>query len=139
VQTFTAGQWFLGGSVWLFDYPNWGLTYQQAVTDFAVIEDHLYLMRTDDRWRYDLAELYRHEREMLVGPVRQSVSVEGGLTVAQQKAIIDQLPAGRYVSLYTFDYAGNPTLQALHPDDPDWVAFFAAFSFTSVVYLDIVP
>jgi hypothetical protein len=59
--------------------------------------------------------------------------------VEQQQGIIEQLPAGHYVSGWTGSYPGNPVLAALHRDDPNWVAMFAPFEDTEVVDLDIIP
>jgi hypothetical protein len=138
VQTFQAEQWFLGGSVWFWDYKNWKITRRQAVDDLKLIEEHLYLIPADDDWSFDPGAAADHERTLRVTPFRDSVDAEGTLLVSRQKAIIDQLPAGRYVSWFTVRYPGNPELQALHPDDPEWVAVFSAFESDSVVYLDIV-
>lgn len=62
-----------------------------------------------------------------------------GLVLSQQRAIIERRPAGRYVSVWKAEYPGNPALQALHPDDPDWVASFAPFEASVVMEVDVDP
>ena len=93
-----------------------------------------------DLWRWPaLAVSTRNEQTVLRSPYRQENFNGAGLTLSQNRDVIDQLPAGRYVSLFIESYPGDPVLQAIHPDDPDWVSYFSAYEFSSVIYLDIVP
>jgi hypothetical protein len=141
IQTFSAGQFFIGGAGENFDYPNFGLSRAQAQMDLELIEDHVYIMQTDDAWNYDanLLITQANEQTVLRSPYRQENFNGAGLTLSQNRDVIDQLPAGRYVSLFIESYPGDPVLQAIHPDDPDWVSYFSAYEFSSVIYLDIVP
>jgi len=141
IKTFTEDQYFMGAVVYLWDYKNVGLTRQQASDDLRLVEEHVYLMPTDDDWSFNPVELKQHEVPLMETAMRNSnAPVQGQLSliVWRQRGIIEQLPAGHYVSLYTSSYPGNPELAALHPDDPDWTDLFAPLEFTSVVNLEIV-
>jgi hypothetical protein len=139
VATFTAGQFFLGGIKFGWDYVNEGFSREAAIEDIQLVEQHVYIIPADSQWNYDASTVADYEQPLVTSAMRNFQDYRLGLSVVQQTAIITQLPVGRYVSLYTVKYPGNPTLLALHPDDPDWVDTFSPQETSAVVNLDIVP
>jgi hypothetical protein len=139
VQTFTSSQQFLADVGWAWDYLDLGITLEQAEQDITLQDDHLYIMETDEDWTYDPDQILLHEQTLTTRSFRQFVDPFGSHWVIEQKGLIDQLPAGHYVSLWKGAYPGNPALQKLHPDDPDWVSLFAAWESWAVIDLEIVP
>jgi hypothetical protein len=139
IQTFTSRQFFWGGISWAFPYALFGVTRAQAQGDLELIKDTVYIIPAGEDWSYDLGDLAAHEQPLLKSAFRHAVSINGDLALTQQRGVIEELPPGHYISLWTTQYPGNPELQALYPDDPDWVGFFSPFDDSAIVYLDIVP
>lgn len=120
VHTFNAGQYFLGGSTQLWDYGNWGMTREEAVHDLQITEEHAFLVVADANWGYAEDTLAQHEIALMSTGYRGSNLRDFGLSVARQQGFIGQLPAGRYISVYTVHYPGNPALAEKFPDFADF-------------------
>lgn len=134
-QIFEAGQLFLAGIAYETDYSALGITRAQAQNDTELIQDHLYLVPADDQWHFDADHLDAYEHPLMMSAFRQGVWYGEGRMLQQQRAIIDQLPAGHWVSVWKAVYPGNPELFALHPDEEEFLPWKAS----AVVHLDIEP
>jgi hypothetical protein len=154
VATFKADQFFLGGAVYGGLYRANGFSDEQGKGDVSLIDDHLYLLKVaDDGWSYDFEQLMASEVPMMstgfknyVDAVDDIPNTISKVSLYQQRGIITKLPAGHYISLWTFSYPGNPDLLQFilkldpNPDDVDyWEWQFGPRTGTSIVYVDIEP
>ncbi|MGD2130995.1 MAG: hypothetical protein PVG42_14395 [Lysobacterales bacterium] len=101
--TFNAGDFVVGGVVYMFDYPNWGFTRAEAIDDTEAIEDHIWFGPTG-------GELVEQNVERT--GYKQFVRPDWGLTLYQSRGFVAQLTPGEYTSYWEATYYGVPANSA---------------------------